>query len=95
MTGKAGPRLSSRIGFILATAGSAIGPGNIWRFPFVAGENGGGALLFPYVVAVLLLGLPGMIIEIRAGQSAVSLLETVVTALADTWNSAASPASSW
>jgi len=63
----AGPKFASRFGFIMAATGSAVGLGNIWRFPFVAGENGGGAFLLPYVMAVVLLGLPVMIIEIRAG----------------------------
>lgn len=65
---KAGPRFASRFGFIMAATGSAVGLGNIWRFPFVAGENGGGAFLLPYIAAVLVLGLPVMIIEIRAGR---------------------------
>ncbi|MDO8842273.1 sodium-dependent transporter [Methanocalculus sp.] len=59
---------SSRSGFILAAIGSAVGIGNIWRFSTVVGQNGGGAYLIPYLTAVLLVGLPLMILEMRAGQ---------------------------
>ncbi len=45
---------SSSIGFILASIGSAVGIGNIWRFPYMVGENGGGAFLIPYLIAVFL-----------------------------------------
>jgi NSS family neurotransmitter:Na+ symporter len=64
-----GPRFGSRLGFLLATVGSAVGLGNIWRFPFVTGENGGGAFLLPYVLAVAVVGLPVMVIEIAAGRA--------------------------
>lgn len=60
---------SSRMGFILAAAGSAIGLGNIWRFPYVAGENGGGAFVLLYIVFVLLIGLPYMFAELALGRS--------------------------
>ena len=53
----------SRAGFILASLGSAAGLGNIWRFAYVAGENGGGAFLFVYIACVLMIGLPIMIAE--------------------------------
>ncbi|HSG29800.1 MAG TPA: hypothetical protein VLA34_15065, partial [Candidatus Krumholzibacterium sp.] len=59
---------SSRFGFVLAAAGSAIGLGNIWRFPYTTGENGGGAFLFLYLVCILLLGLPVMIAELTIGR---------------------------
>ena len=48
----------SRIGVILATAGSAVGLGNVWRFPYMAGENGGAAFILFYILCVVLLGLP-------------------------------------
>ena len=48
---------SSRIGFILATAGFSIGLGNIWRFPYLAGENGGGAFLLVYVAFAIMIGI--------------------------------------
>jgi NSS family neurotransmitter:Na+ symporter len=59
---------SSKIGFILAAAGSAIGLGNIWRFPYTAGENGGAAFLFLYLLCILLIGLPVMIAELSIGR---------------------------
>ncbi len=59
---------SSQLGFILAAAGSAIGLGNIWRFPYSAGANGGGAFVLVYLVCVLALGLPVMLLEISLGR---------------------------
>ncbi|RIH66087.1 sodium-dependent transporter [Mariniphaga sediminis] len=60
----------SRFGVIAATAGSAIGLGNIWRFPYVAGENGGAAFLIIYLGFVLLIGIPVMLSEFTIGRSA-------------------------
>ncbi len=57
----------SRIGFILAAVGSAIGVGNIWRFPYVIYENGGGAFLIPYLIAMITAGIPLMILEFGLG----------------------------
>lgn len=71
-------QFASRLGFILASAGSAIGLGNIWRFPFVAGENGGAAFVCIYLALVLAVGLPVMLAEFIIGrhtqQSAVGAL---------------------
>lgn len=58
----------SRLGFILATAGSAIGLGNIWRFPYAAGENGGAAFIIIYLIAVILIGFPLMCTEVALGR---------------------------
>ena len=58
----------SRIGFLLAGIGSALGLGNVWRFPYIVGQNGGGAFLIPYLVSVLLLGIPLMILEFAVGR---------------------------
>jgi len=60
----------SRVGFILAAAGSAVGLGNIWRFPYTAGENGGGAFVLVYIICVALVGLPIMMSEIMIGRAA-------------------------
>jgi NSS family neurotransmitter:Na+ symporter len=60
---------SSRTGFILAAAGSAIGLGNIWRFPYVAGQNGGGAFVLMYILFVFVIGLPYMFAELALGRS--------------------------
>lgn len=61
---------SSRIGFILAAAGSAVGLGNIWRFPYLAGQNGGAAFLFIYLLCIFLLCFPVMVGEIAIGRAA-------------------------
>lgn len=61
-----------RLGVILATAGSAVGLGNIWRFPFMAGQNGGAAFIIIYLVCVLALGIPGMIAEFVVGRHGAS-----------------------
>jgi NSS family neurotransmitter:Na+ symporter len=60
---------SSTLGFILASIGSAVGIGNIWRFPYVVGVNGGGAFLIPFLISVLLFGLPLMVLELAIGRS--------------------------
>lgn len=59
----------TRWGFILATVGSAVGLGNVWRFPTVVAENGGGTFLIIYLVVVLLIGIPIMIAEITLGRA--------------------------
>jgi len=58
----------SGFGFIMAAAGSAVGLGNIWRFPYITGENGGGAFVFVYILCVLLIGLPLLLNEISLGR---------------------------
>lgn len=57
----------SRLGFILAAAGSAVGLGNVWKFPYVAGENGGGAFVLVYLITVLAIGFSVMIAEMLIG----------------------------
>ncbi|MGL4357556.1 MAG: sodium-dependent transporter, partial [Cetobacterium sp.] len=52
---------SSKMGFIIAAIGSAVGLGNIWRFPYVVYSNGGGAFLIPYFVAIFTAGIPLLI----------------------------------
>ncbi|MCH5306736.1 MAG: sodium-dependent transporter [Prevotella sp.] len=58
----------SKLGVILATAGSAVGLGNVWRFPYMTGENGGAIFIMIYVVCVVLLGIPCMISEFIVGR---------------------------
>ena len=58
---------SSRKLFILSAIGSAVGLGNIWRFPYVAYENGGGAFLIPYLVAILCAGIPLLFLDYAVG----------------------------
>ncbi len=58
----------SRLAIVLATAGSAVGLGNIWRFPFMTGQNGGAAFILIYFACVLVLGIPGMVSEFIVGR---------------------------
>ncbi|MBR5687202.1 MAG: sodium-dependent transporter [Prevotella sp.] len=59
---------NTRLGIILATAGSAVGLGNVWRFPFMTGQNGGAAFILIYLGCVFLLGIPGMVAEFIVGR---------------------------
>jgi len=58
----------THFGFILAAAGSAIGLGNIWRFPYITGENGGGAFVLIYLLCVCVLAIPVMLCEFAMGR---------------------------
>ncbi|MCO6440036.1 MAG: sodium-dependent transporter [Nitrococcus mobilis] len=60
---------SNRLGFVLAAAGSAVGLGNIWKFPYMAGENGGAAFIFVYVVSVFAICLPIVVAELMLGRA--------------------------
>ncbi len=62
-------RLSSRLGFILLSAGCAIGLGNVWRFPYIVGKNGGAAFLIIYIACLIILGLPILICEYAVGRA--------------------------
>ncbi|MFA7386514.1 MAG: sodium-dependent transporter [Thiohalobacteraceae bacterium] len=72
---------SSRLAFVLAATGSAVGLGNIWRFPYLTGENGGGAFVLIYIACVILLGVPIMMAEILLGrrgrQSPINTMRTL------------------
>jgi NSS family neurotransmitter:Na+ symporter len=59
----------SRWTFILAATGSAVGLGNIWKFPYITGEYGGGAFVLVYLGCILVIGIPVMIAEIMVGRS--------------------------
>lgn len=61
---------SSRFGFLMAAVGSAVGLGNLWKFPYLAGENGGGAFVLVYIVLVVLLGFTLMLAEMTIGRRA-------------------------
>ena len=62
-------KLSSRLGFILISAGCAVGLGNVWRFPFITGQYGGGAFVLIYLFFLILLGLPIMVMEFSVGRA--------------------------
>ena len=59
---------SSRWIFILAATGSAVGLGNIWKFPYITGENGGGAFVLIYLICIALIGIPIMMAEVLIGR---------------------------
>jgi|GEM_PF-3226006 len=58
----------SRWGFVLAATGSAVGLGNIWKFPYITGEYGGGAFVLMYLACILAIGIPVMMTEIAIGR---------------------------
>ena len=62
-------RLSSRLGFILLSAGCAIGIGNVWKFPYMVGQNGGGIFVLLYLFFLLVMGIPVMTIEFSLGRA--------------------------
>ena len=62
--------LGSRLGFILISAGCAIGIGNVWKFPYLCGQNGGGLFVLIYLFFLLILGLPAMTMEFAMGRAA-------------------------
>lgn len=70
MNGTKTPHWSSRYIFLLATIGSAVGLGNIWKFPYIVGENGGGAFVLVYLLCIILVGIPVLIAEILVGKTA-------------------------
>ena len=62
--------LGSRLGFIFLSAGCAIGCGNVWKFPWMCGQNGGGGFVLLYIICLLILGLPVMVMEFAVGRAA-------------------------
>jgi len=73
---------SSRFAFVLAAAGSAVGLGNIWKFPYMAGENGGGAFVLLYLLCIALFGIPVMMSEVLLGRRGRSSPVNTMTSLA-------------
>ena len=62
-------KLGSRLGFILLSAGCAIGCGNVWKFPWMTGQYGGGGFVLVYILCLILLGLPAMVMEFAMGRA--------------------------
>ena len=62
-------KLKSRLGFILLSAGCAIGIGNVWKFPYMAGQGGGGAFVLFYILFLAILGLPILCMEFAVGRA--------------------------
>ena len=60
---------ASRLGFILISAGCAIGLGNVWRFPYITGQYGGAAFVLMYLLFLVILGLPVMVMELSVGRA--------------------------
>lgn len=84
---------SSRMIFILAATGSAVGLGNIWKFPYMAGENGGGAFVIVYLVCIAMIGVPIMMAEILLGRRGRESPINTMSALAE--EAGASPRWAW
>ena len=63
-------RLGSRLGFIMLSAGSAIGCGNVWKFPWMCGQNGGGSFMLVYIICLIIMGIPVMTMEFTIGRAA-------------------------
>ena len=70
-------RLASRLGFILLSAGCAIGIGNVWRFPYVTGQSGGGWFVLIYLFFLAVLGIPVLVMEFAVGRAAQTSLAKV------------------
>ena len=72
---------ASRLAFVLAATGSAVGLGNIWKFPYIAGENGGGAFVLIYLMCIAVIGIPIMMAEVLLGrrgrQSPINTMRTL------------------
>ena len=62
--------LKSRVGFILISAGCAIGIGNVWKFPYVTGQNGGGIFVLIYLICLIVMGVPALSVEFTLGRAA-------------------------
>ena len=78
-------KLSSRIGFLMLAAGCAVGLGNVWRFPFIAGENGGAVFVLVYLTFLLLFGLPVLLAELSVGRGGQSGIATAMRSLGGKW----------
>ena len=75
----------SNLSFLLAMIGSAVGLGNIWRYPYVLYSNGGGAFFIPYIVAILIMGIPFLILEYGVGYNFKSSFTKAVKSISNKW----------
>ena len=75
-------RLKSRLGFLMLAAGCAVGLGNVWRFPFMVGQNGGAAFVLVYLAFLVLLGFPLLTAELAIGRAARMGISSAMGALA-------------
>ena len=80
--------LKSRLGFILLSAGCAIGIGNVWKFPYMAGQGGGGAFVLFYLIFLVILGLPIMTMEFAVGRAS---KKSPVPGTGEAWTEVAYP----
>ena len=78
-------RLSSRIGFLMLAAGCAVGLGNVWRFPFIVGENGGAAFVLIYAAFLALFGFPVLLAELAIGRGGRSGIAGALRGLGGAW----------
>ena len=78
-------RLGSRLGFLMLAAGCAVGLGNVWRFPYVTGENGGAVFVLFYLLFLLLLGFPLLTAELAVGRAAQRGIASAMRRLGGTW----------
>ncbi|MBN2467580.1 MAG: sodium-dependent transporter [Deltaproteobacteria bacterium] len=78
-------RWKSQTGFIMAAVGSAVGLGNIWRFSYMAHENGGGAFLIPYVIALLTVGIPLLVLEFGIGHERIGSAPLAFAKISEKW----------
>ena len=69
----------SRLGFILVSAGCAIGIGNVWKFPYICGAYGGAAFILIYLCFLVILGIPVLVAEFAVGRGSTQVLRNVLT----------------
>ena len=82
-------KFASRLGFILISAGCAIGLGNVWKFPYITGQYGGGAFVLIYFMFLLILGIPALTAELavgRASQRSVAMSMDVLERKGQKWH---------